>query len=77
MVGLRGLLLPDSSLELRSPEVLREDSDVEGRVSATEMTTAEVGLGGLIISNCGKPVGGFLVRLSLRGGKFFLTVATG
>ena len=54
-------------------DVFREESEVEGLASVTEITTGAVGLGGLIISKSGKRAGGLDVYLvpMLRVGIFF------
>ena len=74
-MGRRGRVLGFSSAELLSVEAFREDSDVDGRVSATAIITAPESSGGLIISNSGKLVGGFVVYLVLvfRPGICFFT----
>ena len=79
IVGRRGRVLVLSSSELFSADVFREDSDVDGRASVTAMTTALDALGGLIISNSGRPAGGLVVYLvlNLRTGKCFFSEAIG
>ena len=65
IVGRRGRFFGFSSAELFSAEASREDSDVDGRVSATAITTAPESSGAFIISNSGTPIGGFVVYLVL------------
>ena len=79
IVGRRGRVLVLSSSELFSADAFRDDSDVDGRASATDTTTALDALEGLIISNSGSPVGGFVVYLVLvfRAGKCFFIEAIG
>ena len=79
IVGRLGRPWDLSSPAALSVETFREDSDVDGLASATDMTTGSEPSEDLSISKSGRPEGAFAVCLVLafRPGRCFLSDAMG